>query len=205
MTRQFSKTTVTFGLVVASAFAAQVSADTYEHLDRLAVRVERSARLLTSEMRHYRHTPEYGHLRAVAKDIRKLAAHMHKTAHHHGSLKHLKIDLAKLDSSFHHFESTFERVEHDAAYGHGHIHGNTAHVRRLMRSIENDIHHLQEDVDTLRRPVCIHPRPIRYNNSSNYRTYGHPNRYGNDYGHNNYAYGNGFTFGGGRSHLNFRF
>ncbi|MDB4539811.1 hypothetical protein N9231_05265 [Saprospiraceae bacterium] len=148
--------------------------------------------------------------------MRRLAAHMHETAHHHGSLKHLAKDLAELDSSFHHFESTFARVEHNAAYGHGHVHGNTAHVRRLMRSIENDIHHLREDVNTLRRPVYVHPRPIRYYNSSNYGTYGHPNRYGNSYGHNyrnyyrnnyghSYGHGSGITLGGGNSQLTFRF
>lgn len=204
MTHQFSKTMVTFGILVASAFTAQASADTYEHLDRLAVRVERSARLLVSEMRHYRHTPEYAHLRADAKEMRRLASHMHETAHHHGSLKHLARDLAELDSSFHHFESTFARVEHNAAYGHGHVHGNTAHVRRLIRSIENDIHHLREDVNTLRRPVYVHPRPIRHYNFSNYGTYGHPIRYGNSYGRS-YGHGSGFTLGGGSSQLTFRF
>ena len=195
---------VTFGLLVASAFTAQASADTYEHIDRLAVRVERSARLLNNEIRHYRHTPEYAHLRADAKEMRRLASHMHETAHHEGSLKHLATDLAELDTSFHHFESVLERVEHNSAYGHGHVHGNTAHVRRLMRSIENDIHHLRNDVNSLRRPVRVYPRTTR-NYHSNYGAYNSPNwGYGNNNGHG-YGHGAGISLGGGSSKITFRF
>ena len=199
MTHQISKTIATFSLLVASIFTAQASADTYEHLDQLAVRVERSARLLASEIRHYRHTPEYAHLRADAKEMRRLASHMHDTAHHEGNLNHLAADLAELDASFHHFESVLNRVEHSAAYGHGHVHGNTAHVRRLLRSIENDIHHLQEDVDSLRRPVCVIPRTRSYYDSGHGSLYT-PSRYETGYGS-----GLGFSIGGGSSRFTFRF
>ncbi len=44
MTQQISKSIVAFGMLITSMLTTQASADTYEHIDRLAVRVERTAR-----------------------------------------------------------------------------------------------------------------------------------------------------------------
>ena len=77
--------------------------------------------------------------------------------HFEGRLAHLESDLRELDRKFHHLESVFDRVEHNARFsGGGHIHGNTAHVKRLLESIEDSIHHMRSDVADLRRRTSFH-------------------------------------------------
>ncbi|QDT13915.1 hypothetical protein [Planctomycetes bacterium K23_9] len=215
MTQLFTKTITTLGLLVLTAFASNASADTYHHIDELALQIERNSKRLISEVRHYRHTPEYSHLVSDARHMARLADHVHDLAHDHGSLTHLNSDLVELDRKFHHLESVFNRVEHNAAYGHGHIHGDTSHVRGLLCSIESDLHHLQDDIRSLvashrhaRQPVVVR-RPVITQPS----WYGHsPSRWSgynarpqsSGFGHS-YSRGRQFSIGGGSSRVTFRF
>ncbi|MFK8111603.1 MAG: hypothetical protein AB8B91_05360 [Rubripirellula sp.] len=199
--------------------ATTASADTYHHIDQLALSIERQAKRLVSESRHYRHTPQYRELRDDSRDLARLADHLHDVAHDHGSLAHMESDLFELDAKFHHLESLFDCVERAASYGHGHVHGNTSHVRRLLNSIENDIHHLQEDLRTLRTPICVQPIVKRqtyrppYNsgfgyNSRSYSTRTHSSHYGHPGIGNQRVYptrSRGITIGGGSSQFTFRF
>ncbi|NNE00103.1 MAG: hypothetical protein HKN47_22515 [Pirellulaceae bacterium] len=226
MTHYFTKLTAAFGFLVLAALTTSASASTYNHIDQLAVTVARQARTVVSETRHYRHTPEYRHLRSDAIEIARLADHMHEVAHHHGSLAHLESDLAQLDAKFHHLESVFDRIERNAAVGHGHIHGNTAHVRRLLCSMEDNLHHLQDDVRALRRashgvhrvPVVRQPAvtfPSSYGSfgrphgSHGYNSWGHGSPWGhsNAWGHGSNGFGHGrqISIGGGSSRFTFRF
>ncbi len=215
-----TKTLAAFGLVITT-FSTSAFADTYQHIDQLALRIDRQAKLIVSESRHYRHTPEYQHLVADARDMSQLADHLHELAHHHGSLAHLESDLAKLDSKFHHLESVFDRVERNAAHGYGHVHGNTLHVKHLLNSMEENIHHLQEDLRSLRTPfhtvnpvVVQRPRGFTTLHSSNWGGYNsrpQSSGFGHGswgYGHNVYrqrSYGRSITIGGGSSRFTFRF
>ncbi len=133
-------------LLVVTALTSQVSTDTYSHIDRLAVRIGNRAEKIVRQTKHYQHTPEYGHLLNDAQEMRRLANHIHDVAHQSGSIIHLHADIAQLDAQFHHLNSTLENVEHNAAYGHGHIHGRTKQIRRLLDRIGDDIHHLAEDL-----------------------------------------------------------
>ena len=137
----FIKTLATLA-VTFTALATSASADTYHHIDQIALTIERQTQQLRREIVHYRHTPEYAHLYADTREIARLAKHMHEVAHHHGSLAHLQADLRTLDSVFHHMEQTFRAAEASAAHGHGHIHGSTSHVRHLLHLIEENIHHI---------------------------------------------------------------
>ncbi|MFG0261151.1 MAG: hypothetical protein ACF788_02015 [Novipirellula sp. JB048] len=197
------------------AFSATAAADTYHHVDQLALAIERQAKQLASETRHYRHTPEYAHLVADAHKMAELAEHMHDVAHQHGSLAHLESDLAELDAQFHHFESLIRRIEWRAAHRHGHwhghVHGDTAHVKRLLHSIEDDIHHLQADLRSLRTPR--HPahryhvgRPVIETTPrwDGYRSRPHSSGFGQSRGHREYR-GRGITIGGGSSRFTIRF
>ena len=118
-----SKICAVLGIAVTT-WSTTAMADTYQHIDELALDIQKKSRQLISEARHYRHTPEYRHLVDDARDMYELAAHVHDLAHHHGSLAHLESDVAQLDAKFHHLESVFDRVERRAAHGHGHIHGD---------------------------------------------------------------------------------
>jgi hypothetical protein len=215
-----TKTLAAFGLVL-TALSASASANTYQHVDQLALSIDQKAKLIIGESRHYRHAPEYRHLVTDARELSRLASHMHELAHHHGSLAHLESDLSQLDSEFHHMESVFDRVELRAAHGHGHIHGNTSHVKGLLNSIEEDIHHLQEDLRSMRTPVhAVQPvvvqRPSIYTTQQSghwngYNTRPHSSGFGHGsghYGHNAYRYGSrgrGISIGGGSSRFTIRF
>ncbi|TWU04223.1 hypothetical protein [Stieleria varia] len=191
-------------------------ADTYHHIDEVAVTIERQARLIVEETRHYIHTPEYRHLVSDAQDMCRLASHMHEVAHHHGSLAHLESDLRQLDAEFHHLEGLFDRIEIRAAHGQGHIHGGTGHVRSLLDSIEDNIHHLQDDVRSLRnphfvaRPVIV-PQPIVYPRHRSTTIDRFHDSHDHGHGHQGYrshhsgSFGRGITIGGGSSRFTIRF
>jgi len=132
--------------------AGTVNAASYEHIDQLALKIQQGSREIYNEFgTHYRHTPEYSHLRSDAATMYHLAAHTHTVAHAHGSLFHLESDLKKLDRAFHHLEDVLGRVEHNARFGNGHTHGDTRHVRGLLKSVESNIHHLREDIEEMTR------------------------------------------------------
>lgn len=227
MTHSITKLTSLFTLLVLTAATTQANADEYRHIDRLAVKIQNTSRQLLRETIHYRHTAEYRHMVADANELYRAAKHIHDVTHFEGNLTHLQIDLNKLDRSFHHVEEVFDRVEHDAAYGNGHVHGNTAHVKRLLKTIEDNIHHIQEDVASLRRrPIVTTPiyRPV-YNPAprspyGGYGGYGHGRNSGHGYGNgrssghgyggygSNSRYGGsgfGFSIGGGSSRISFNF
>ena len=193
----FAKTAAALTLA-CTVFSGAAFADTYHHIDQLAVSVERQARQLQCAVSsHYRHTPEYGHLIADTRQLARVAEHMHEVAHDHGSLSHLQADLRQVDAAFHHLERTLEHIDEDSFRGHGYIHGSTSHVRRIMQSLEQTIHHLEDDVRSLNR---VHfydghaspARPFGRINSSYYHSWpGHRSR--------------GITIGGGSSRFTIRF
>lgn len=217
MTHQFTKLACLIAMTAVSAFATHANADEYSHIDRLAVKIRNNARRITRETVHYRHTREYAHMVSDANELYRLADHIHDVTHFEGNLRHLIMDLDQLDRMFHHLEGLFDQVEHNAAYGDGHVHGNTAHVKRLLNLIENDIHHMREDVNILRRrPVIIpppacqtiynHNRPIRLP----YNGYGGRGHGGHGHGvhggsHGRTAAGFGISIGRGNSRIQFNF
>jgi hypothetical protein len=154
----FTRTVLTVALA-AFALPAAAQADTYSHIDGLALRLQKNTRLLDREFStHYRHTAGYRHLRSDSVEMARAAGRLHEVAHEHGSLSHLQSDLRQIDRLFHHLEDLVNQIEHEAdfddhhgrfgGYG-GHIHGDTSDVRRLMNSIEDAIHHLQSDLAEL--------------------------------------------------------
>ncbi|WP_153558724.1 hypothetical protein [Roseimaritima sediminicola] len=160
-----TKSLLTLTLLTTGSLST-AQADTYEHIDQLALRIAGNARRLIPETRHYRHTHEYRHLLSDARDLERLADHLHELAHHHGSLHHMQADVASLDRRFHHLEDLIESIERHSRHGHGHVHGHTEHVWSLLHAIEDDLHHLQEDLRTLSGTARHHsgrivvPQPI---------------------------------------------
>jgi hypothetical protein len=158
-----TRTIITVALA-GFALTGTAKADTYSHIDSLAVRLQSYALLLDREFTaHYSHTHEYRHLKSDSVKMARLAEHIHEVAHHHGSISHLQSDLRQLDRLFHHVEELVEEIEHDVAFGDihgdfhgGHIHGETTHVRRILRAMENTLHHLQSDVDELAHFIDDH-------------------------------------------------
>ena len=152
-----TKTLVALSLIITTC-SSTAKADTYQHIDQLALHIARQAKTLVSESRHYRHTPEYRYLVSDAQDMANLAEHIHELAYRNGSLKHLSSDLADLDAKLHHLEALFDHVERSAGQGRGRIYANTSHVRSLLNSIATDINYLESDVAALR--VAIRTSPV---------------------------------------------
>jgi hypothetical protein len=161
-------------LTTLGTLAAQVEAVSYHHLDELALRMQQQSRTLAREFaEHYRHSPVYSHLRSDANSLARLATHVHDLAHRHGSISHLKRDLDRIDSRFHHLESVVAQLESLANIGIGHTHGDVSHVWSALHGLESTIHHMRDDVTALARN-CYNRR-------------GHNNHGHNNHGHNNHG------------------
>ncbi len=175
---------------------AQANNDTYRHIDQLAQRIERKAKAFKGQMSKYRHTPEYQHLINDAIEMCRLAEHVHEVAHVDGDVRHLAADLRNLDRTFHHIEGLVQRIEHDAAYGHGHVHGNTRYVWKLLQDIEESIHHMRDDIADLRRRRVPNTQ-VRGCYDTGYNVYGSGYRgRGNIHGAGYGSYGPGYGYGG---------
>ena len=138
---------VAFGLSFTSSTTQAAS---FEHIDELAGELQGLSTKLGREFRdHYRHTPQYKHLAAHAKDLRRLSGHIHGIAHEEGDLGHIHDDLHELEDVFHEVEELVAEIEHAAEHGEGHTHGNTRAVRRFLRVMDSAIHHMLEDVEEM--------------------------------------------------------
>ncbi len=135
-------------LAGACLFTSTASAQSYQHIDRLAYQLQRQSSSLYSEFRaHFSHTPGYRHLMSDTAKMYRLARHIHDLVHHHEDVHHIVEDLDQLDAAFHHVEELVDQIEHNAHHhGHGHVHGDTRHVRRLLQRMEDTLHHLREDL-----------------------------------------------------------
>lgn len=168
------RTSVVLGLCLTGwSLAGQSTlAQSYEHIDAQAVKLQKQSATLYHELKnHFRHTRDYRHLLNDAAQIYRLAGHLHEVAHNEGDMAHMQDDLEKLDDKFHHLQDLVEDIQgtgrgdgshrgqdhsrgsqrHGGRREHGrerdgHIHGDTRHVRSLVRSMEDTLHHLDEDL-----------------------------------------------------------
>ena len=180
------------GMAIAAAMGiggiTEARAASYDHMDRLALRIQKQAAELFHEVKaHYRHTPEYRHLISDAVQMYRTAHRTHQIAHEHGCLRQLASSVRSLDRQFHHFEELVHDVENAARHGHGHVHCDTRHVKRILKKMERNIHHLRDDIEEMKpkRRVYHHQasKAPGYNPIRDYRDRDH-NRYNDVYGHN---------------------
>ena len=213
------KTAFAIGCLV-TGFSTTASAAVYRHIDELACNIERNSNRLVSEVRQFRFSPDYRHLVQDARDMARLADHIHDLAHHHGRLEHLEADLADLDRKFHHLQGLIRHIERGAGCRYGQFHSRPSRVGRLLHAIEDDIHHLQDDIRSLRVPACDRSpiataRPTLHSRSSAIATgYGrHPAAYSRAgqfapppfTRRDAFSTGNSISFGGGSTRFTIRF
>lgn len=146
----------TLGTMITTAFAALMAttgtaqADTYHHIDMLALQLQRQTRALHREVDlHFRHTRQYRHLHEDVEQMEHLAEHIHDVAHRHGSVAHLRADVEKLDRLYHHVEELVHDLSHDRRIDYRTI----RHIRQEMAKIGDTLHHLRDD---LRRLAPVH-------------------------------------------------
>jgi hypothetical protein len=145
----YRKTTLLTSLALAAlAFTTtSANADTYHHIDKMAVEMQsRSRELLSDFSRHYRYKAGYSHLRSDALQLYRAATHLHSMAHQHRNVHHMRSDYNKMDRLFHHLQEALAATEQ--SFG-GHTHGNTQHVFELMHDFEDNLHHLDRDLKSL--------------------------------------------------------
>ena len=172
MTRLTKSILVVVAMATASLSAEQASAqDFYQHVDDVALNVQRLAETLQAETRHYVHTPGYAQMVYSTNELRRRATLIHQLAHSHGCQHSMAAHLRILDAQFHRIEGLFDHVEFEASHGHGHVHGSTAHVKTVLNSLEDEIHHLSDDIASLTASLVYRPRVYRpsYNPSGWYQ------------------------------------
>ena len=173
-----------FALAVLTFMPTAANADTYHHIDKLAVEMQsQSLELIQEITRHYRHKTSYHHLRSDALQMYRVAAHMHSVAHRSGDVHHLRDDLEKADRLFHHMDKTLKNT--DRSYG-GHTHGSTHHVFELMHELEVNLHHLKKDIESLDDDAHHGVGPHRLRQSDS-----HHSRRSRSVGHGSYSWGSG--------------
>ena len=173
-----------FAIFTVSLSANQANADTYGHIQRLALETQIKVDRLMGKTHHYVHTPNYRRMLACVSELRREAVRVHVIAIQRGCLVTMSRHVAQLDSLFHEAESLFDCTETRAALGHGHIHGATRHVRELLDCIDNNICEIRDTIAVLRRPIYRPPvRPV-YTPPPVHKPYR-----GYDYGHTKTRYG----------------
>jgi len=138
-----------------------VQAQTYEHIDRLALRLARQTAEMHDEVHaHFRNTPDYRHLDHDVAEMERLARHIHDVAHHRGSLAHLRADVEELDRNFHHIEDIIERLARTRQIGFRTL----SHFRETMAAIDDTLHHLRDDLAQMRvhyHQQMYRPQPVQ--------------------------------------------
>ena len=152
--------------LVSTSFSNSANAG-YRQIDELAMRVQRqSTKLIYEFQMHFSRAPGYRHLMSDARDLHRLASHIHEVAHYRGRIRHLQSDLRQLDRSFHHLEDLVVDIKRNSHCGQ--IRGRIGHVRQLMNRMEDNIHRLRDEVRELnsgcngrydRHQVRRHPVP----------------------------------------------
>jgi hypothetical protein len=147
-----SRITFAAVLMILAGAGSTARADGFEHIDSLALSLQKQTRALYNEFgEHFGHSSHAFHLKNDAAKMFRLARHVHDVAHVGGNPNHIAADLKQLDQLFHHLEGLVDHIEHDAAHGDGHVHGDITHVRQLMAEVEGTLHHLRADLKELRR------------------------------------------------------
>lgn len=148
------------GTMITTAVAALVTipgsarADTYDHMDMLALKLQKQTQALHREVDlHFKNTRSYRHLHEDIEQMEHLAAHIHELAHRHGSVAHLKADVDKLDRTFHHLEDVVRGLSRDRRIDFQTI----RHIRQEMAGINDTLHHLQDDLRRLTPAPALRP------------------------------------------------
>jgi hypothetical protein len=144
--------------VALIATAGAVQAQPYDHIDSLAMKLQRQTQALHREVdMHFKNTRAYRHLHQDIEQMEQAARHIHEVAHGHGSVAHIRADVEKLDRLYHHMEEVIQDLSHDRR-----IDGQTIrHLRREVAGVGDTLHHLREDLSQLTpapRPRVPAPR-----------------------------------------------
>jgi len=175
-----------FALIAMSVSASQAKADTYGHIQGLALDTMLKIDALMGETHHYVHTPNYQRMIRSISNMRQRAVRVHVLSIQHGCLIEMGEELRRLDAQYHRIEGLFDNTEYEAGHGHGHIHGATGHVKEHLKCIEDNVHHIREDIAQLTRAVYRPPYSSAPGGYGYGKGYGHGSGYGRGAGYNSH-------------------
>lgn len=147
MTRNTTLLAVLFATpLMALTIGSEAKAQSWQHVDRLAVQLQRQTRQMHNEVHaHFRNTPYFRHLDQDVDQMEQLARHIHDLAHHGHNIHHLRRDVEKLDRLFHHIEGVVRTMTVT-----GQLNFQTIrHFRGQLNAVENTLHHLRSDLRQL--------------------------------------------------------
>ena len=150
----FSKTIAALGIIATTWFST-ASADNYRLIDDLALSIARKSRLVVSETEYFRNTPQYRYILSDAREMCRLADHIHEVAYRHGKSAYLVSDLGELEARLHHLAGVFDQIERSSGYEYRRVASRTARVKSLLGSIAKDVRYLGDYITPLGRQVTL--------------------------------------------------
>lgn len=138
---------VAAGIFGGFADGQPAQAQSLQHIDRLAMKMQQEARGVLREVRHHlRNTPQYRHLYNDVSQMYQLTAHIHELVHDGASLQHMRADVSRLDELFHHVEELLDTVQRSRLVSQEDL----QHVRAALNEMGETLHHLQDDLKRVR-------------------------------------------------------
>lgn len=135
--------TLAVALLGTFAGTAAAQAPSRQHIDRLAVQLQRQLSDLHKEVdAHFRATAQYRELDRDVAEMERLAAHIHEVVDRGGGLGHIRADVGKLHRLVHHVEGQVEGIARSGQIGRRTL----AHLRVAVERVASTVHHLEEEL-----------------------------------------------------------
>jgi len=138
-------------MIAVSAMATQAQADEYLRINNQAQIIKAKSSELHRQMRHYRYTPHYEHIRRDALDMKRLARDISRLAEREGSITTLAACLDELCVFYDRTAAWVDEIDFSLASGVGRVQpGGTCLVQDLMVDLEDCLYQMKQDVALIR-------------------------------------------------------
>ncbi|QDU98691.1 hypothetical protein [Lignipirellula cremea] len=143
--------------------------DTYEHLDEMALDLQRFAEEIVEETHaHLQGNAYFPQIDRAAHRIEELAAHVHRVAHDRGDIVHLRNDIDDLDRWVHHIDDLGNFIARRGVRSSEW--GGFQYMRSCIASMLDTLHHMQDDLHQLAPRRSLHDHDDYH---QRYPDYGH--------------------------------
>jgi hypothetical protein len=130
-----------FVVMALGLTAGTATAHEYDHIERLARRVEKQARIVHDEVDS--HFPRARTLHRYAVDLERLGAHLHDLAHERRQRNHLRADARKMDRLIHDMEDQVDRLRGTTRASRQGL----RHIREALQDLHDSLRHLRKHLD----------------------------------------------------------
>jgi chromosome segregation ATPase len=134
-------TYATFAVVALGLGAGTAPAQQHDHIDRLARRIEKQAKVIHDEVDQ--HFPRARALHRHAKDLERLGEHLHDLAHEKGQRAHMRADARKMDRLIHDMEDHVKALRDSGLASRRAL----RHIREAMEDLHDTLNHLRKHLE----------------------------------------------------------